>query len=56
VKENEEGRTCSTNGEKRKACILMGKPETKSPLRRPRYRCKDNIKMDLREMGRGSME
>jgi hypothetical protein len=27
-----------------------GKPEWKRPLRRPRYRCEDNIKMDLREI------
>jgi hypothetical protein len=34
-------------GEKRNAYrILMGEPEGKRPLRRPRYRCVDNIKMD----------
>jgi hypothetical protein len=31
--------------------ILMGKPEEKSTLRRPRHRWEDNIKMDLREIG-----
>jgi hypothetical protein len=31
--------------------ILVGKPEGKRPLRRPRYRWVDNIKMDLREIG-----
>jgi hypothetical protein len=31
--------------------ILMGKPEGKRPLRRPRSRWVDNIKMDLREIG-----
>jgi hypothetical protein len=31
--------------------ILMGKPEEKNPLIRPRRRCVDNIKMDLREIG-----
>jgi hypothetical protein len=37
--------------EKRKAKrILMGKPERKRPLRRPRRRWVDNIKMDLREI------
>jgi hypothetical protein len=36
-------------GAKRKACrIVMGKPEGKIPLRRPRHRWEDNIKMGLR--------
>jgi hypothetical protein len=30
--------------------ILVGKPEGKRPLRRPRRRWEDNIKMDLREI------
>ena len=30
--------------------VLVGKPESKRPLRRPRRRIEDNIKMDLREM------
>jgi hypothetical protein len=39
-------------GEKRNAYrILVGKPEGKRPLVRPRRRWVDNIKMDLREMG-----
>jgi hypothetical protein len=33
----------------------VGKPEGKRPLGRPRHRWKDNIKMDLREIGLGSM-
>jgi hypothetical protein len=36
--------------------ILVGKPEGKRPLVRPRYRRVDNIKMDLREIGRGVMD
>jgi hypothetical protein len=37
--------------EKRNACrILVGKPEGKIPLGRPRRRWVDNIKMDLREI------
>jgi hypothetical protein len=45
------GRACSTNGEKRNAYrILVGKPEGKKPLGRPRCRWVDNIKMDLREI------
>jgi hypothetical protein len=31
--------------------VLVGKPEGKRPLRRPRGRWKDNIKMDLQEVG-----
>jgi hypothetical protein len=46
------GGACSTNGEKRNVHrILMGKPEGKRPLGRPRRRWVDNIKMDLREIG-----
>jgi hypothetical protein len=33
--------------------ILVGKPERKRPLKRPRHRWEDNIKMDLREIGLG---
>jgi hypothetical protein len=39
-------------GEKRNAySILVGKPEGKRPLGRPRCRWMDSIKMDLREIG-----
>jgi hypothetical protein len=39
-------------GEKRNAYrILVGKPEGRRPLGRPRSRWGDNIKIDLREMG-----
>ena len=31
--------------------ILVGKPKGKRPLRRPRRRWEDNIKMDLQEVG-----
>jgi hypothetical protein len=31
--------------------ILVGKPEGKTPLRRPRRRWMDNINMDLSEIG-----
>jgi hypothetical protein len=30
--------------------ILVGKPEGKRPLGRPRHRWKDNIKMDIKEV------
>jgi len=33
--------------------VLVGKPEGKRPLGRPRRRWEDNIKMDLREVERG---
>ena len=33
--------------------VLVGKPEGKRPLGRPRLRWEDNIKMDLQEVGRG---
>jgi hypothetical protein len=31
--------------------ILVGRPEGKRPLGKPRRRCEDNIKTDLREIG-----
>jgi hypothetical protein len=34
---------------------LVGKPEGKIPLGRPRRRWEDNIKMDLREVGCGGL-
>jgi hypothetical protein len=41
-------------GEKRNAYrILVGKPEGKRSLGRPRHRWLDDIKMDLREIGCG---
>ena len=33
--------------------VLVGKPEGKRPLGRPRHRWEDNIKMDLKEVGGG---
>jgi hypothetical protein len=51
------GRACSTNGEKRNACmILVGKPEGTRPLEGPRRRGVSNIKTDLREIGWGVMD
>jgi hypothetical protein len=45
-------RALNTNGEKRNAYrVLVGKPEGKRPLRRPRRRWDDNIKVDLRDTG-----
>ena len=33
--------------------VLVGKPEGKRPMGRPRRRWEDNIKMELREVGGG---
>jgi hypothetical protein len=39
-------------GEERKVYkVLVGKPEGKRPLERPRHRWEDGIRMDLREIG-----
>jgi hypothetical protein len=46
------GWTCGTHGEGR--CVyrvLVGRPEGKRPLERPRRSWEDNIKMDLGEIG-----
>jgi hypothetical protein len=51
------GRACNTNGEKRNVYrILLGKPEGKRPLGRPRRGWVDNIKMDLRAIAWDSMD
>jgi hypothetical protein len=43
-------------GEKKNAYrILVGKPEGKRPLGRPRLRWVDSVKMDLKEIGLGGM-
>jgi hypothetical protein len=36
--------------------VLVGKPEGKRPLGRPRRRWEDNIKMNLQEVGCGGMD
>jgi hypothetical protein len=54
IEKNEMGGACSRYGEKRGAYrVLMGRPEGKRPLGRPRRRWEDNIKMDLQEIGGG---
>jgi hypothetical protein len=51
------GGSCSTKGEKRNAYrLLVGKPEGKRPLGRPRRRWVDNIRMNLGEVGRGDVD
>jgi hypothetical protein len=50
-------RACSTNGENRNTCrILVGKPEGKRSLRRPKHRWVDNMKTVLREIEWGVMD
>jgi hypothetical protein len=36
--------------------VLVGKPEGKRPLERPRHRWENGIKMDLKEIGWGDVE
>jgi hypothetical protein len=36
--------------------VLLGKPEGKRPLGRPRHRLEDNIKTDIQEVGFGRMD
>jgi hypothetical protein len=44
-------------GEERKVyTVLVGKPEGKRPLGRPRRRWEDGIRMDLREIGLGCVD
>jgi hypothetical protein len=55
-KKDEVGRACSTYEEQRNACrILVGKPERKRPLGRPRHRPVNNIKIDFRQRGWGGI-
>jgi hypothetical protein len=51
------GGPCSKNGEKRNTYrLLVGKPEGKRPLVRPRRRWLDNIRMDLGEVAWGDVD
>ena len=45
------GGACGTYDGRGVHRVLVGKPEGKRPLRTPRHRCEDNIKMDLWEVG-----
>jgi hypothetical protein len=57
LKEDEIDRGCSTYREKLNAYrILVGNPERNRPLGRPRRRWVDNIKIDLRGIGRDGMD
>jgi hypothetical protein len=55
IEKTEMGVASSTKTESRGAYrVLVGKPEGRRPLGRPRHRCKGNMKMDLREVGGGA--
>jgi hypothetical protein len=54
VKTTEIGGTCGTYGGRGEVYTdraLVGKPEGRRPLGRPRRRWEDNIQVDLREVG-----
>jgi hypothetical protein len=54
MKNNKMGGTCNIHvyGERRGAYgIVVGRPEERRPLGRPRRRWEDNIKMNLQEVG-----
>ena len=57
IKGNETSGACSTYGEMRGAYrVLVGKPEGKRQLGRPRRKWEDNIKMYLEAVGWGYMD
>jgi hypothetical protein len=49
------GYVARMGGERNIYKVLLGKPERKRPLRRPRRRWQDGIRMDFREIGWGSV-
>jgi len=50
------GRPGMYGGEERRIQDLVGKPEGKRPLGRPRHRREDKIKIDFQEVGYGFMD
>jgi hypothetical protein len=57
IEKNEMGGACSAYRKRRgKYRVLVGEPERKRPLGRPRNRWEDTIEMDLREVGCGGMD
>jgi hypothetical protein len=57
MEKNEMGGACRAYGERRGVYrVLVGKPEGKITLGRPRHRWGDNIKIDLQEGGCGGMD
>ena len=57
IEKNEMGWACGAYGEVRGVCrVLVGKPEGRRPLGRPRRRWVDNISMDVQEVGCSFMD
>jgi hypothetical protein len=50
------GHVARTGEERKVYKVLVGKPEGKRPLERPRRRWEDGIIMDLRETGLGGVD
>jgi hypothetical protein len=58
IKKNEISGLCNAEGGKERGVyrVLVGKPEGKRSLGRPRRRWEDNIRVDLQEVGCGVMD
>jgi hypothetical protein len=57
IEKKEKDGACSTYGESRGAYgVLVGKPEGKRPLGRPRRHWENNVKVDLLEIGWEGMD
>jgi len=56
IKSRWAGHVARMGEERRVYRVLVGKPEGRRPLGRPRRRCVDNIRMDLQEVGCGYMD
>jgi hypothetical protein len=55
--EDEMGGACSTHGKERNRCrILVEYPEQNIPVRRPRCRWENYMKVDLKDIGRAGMD
>jgi hypothetical protein len=51
------GVTCSTYGGERGVYrVLVGKPEGRRPLGKPRRKWEDNMRMDIQEVGWGAVD
>jgi hypothetical protein len=57
IERNEIGRACGAYvGGERHIQVLMGKPDGKKPMGRPRHIWDDDIKINLQELRYGSMD
>jgi hypothetical protein len=57
IEKYEMGGACSVDGMERGVyTVLVGKPEGKRPLGRPRRRWENNIRMDVQEVRCGGMD